>query len=504
MTQTLANYGLAEVATGVMPGLDQDKVPLWSQAINVLCDQYGVRPSPGYGTFGITNTLFDDTSGNFDDAPGLFDAMTTGAEVVVNVGEEIRGLLQVRMLSGQRRIYYGTLTRLFSNAGFEEDLTNGSGYDGYADEDSGNPATYWSMAAWGDWVLATNGFDPPQIYKNTGNFINLPNAQCTWAQLVFTLGPHVILANTSNGQNVIEWSAQDNPEQWDFTTHVTAGRRVIRTFEGPIVAAVPLGRAYMLYGENQAHVMQYGGQFVFSTVPGPKGCGAVSKNSVVAVGNMNYGLMPEGIFATDGVQVQWITYPQLGRWLMDNVEWSQKSKIAGWYDPEARCIRWAIPMKGDPTKRPSLVLVCNLAANGALTFESTPFLVGSGRGGLGYNLVGTIDGKVLAQRWDVSKPSRVLETKYIDFGNKDRRKYLDALRIMAEGSDFRVSIGFADHVQQVPDWYFLGTTADLTENTFYFSRDTVYAKIRIECNDVNANWRLSGMSILGRLTARRY
>ena len=504
MTQTLAAFGLGEVATGVMPGLDQDKVPLWAIAENVLCDQFGVRPSPGYGAFPLQTGFFDLATGDFDDALGLFDALSPGATVTIQVNAVLRGLTQTRNIDTNRKLYYGTLTKLHENDGTEADITRTTPYGGFADQAAGQFATYWSMTHWGDWVIATNGFDVPQIYKNTGVFADLPDVQCTKAELVFVLGPHVILANTSNGPNVIEWSAQDNPEQWDFATYVTAGRRIIRTFEGPIIAAVPLGRAMMLYGENQVHVMQYGGQFTFSTLPGPKGCGAVSKNSVVAVGNANYGIMPEGIFTTDGTQVQWITYPQIGRWLIDNIDWDQGSKVAGWYDPEARCIRWALPRKDDPTRLPSIVLVCNLAANGALTFETEAFTVGSERGGVGYSLVGTVNGQVLAQRWDVAKPNRLLETKYLDLGSKDVRKYLDALRVMSEGTDFRVSVGFADAVQQPPDWLHLGATDQLTESTFYFMRDSVYAKVRIECSDVNSNWRISGLEVLGKPAGRRY
>jgi hypothetical protein len=503
MTQTLATFGLAEVATGVMPGLDQDKVPLWVEANNVICDQFGVRPSPGYGTFDILNGLFDSQPGNFDSTSGLFDSKSTGYNVTVNISKEIRGLIQTRTIGGQRQIYYGTLEKLYINTGVESDITNTNGnYNGYADEVPNRPATYWSMTPWGDWIIATNGVDVPQIYKNGVAFTDIANVLCTRAELAFVMGPHLVLANTSNGINTIEWSAQDDPEAWDFNVHVTAGRRTIRTFEGPIIAAVPLGRAYLLYGETQAHIMQYGGQFTFSTVPGPKGCGAVSKNSVVAVGAMNYGLMPEGIFATDGVTVQWITYPQLGRWLVDNVDWNQKSKIAAWYDPENRCIRWVVPTNTGQNQR--RVLVFNLVSNAALTFEDQIFTVGSERGAIGHSLIGTINGNVLAQRWDVAKPNRILETKYIDLGSKDRRKYVDAVRIMTTGSKFSVYIGFAENVSQRVDWEYLGVVGELTENMFYCMRDTVYVKFKIECNDPNANWQLAGIEILGRPTGRRY
>lgn len=504
MTETLARFGLGEIATGVMPGLDEDKAPLWVKAENVLCDQFGVRPSPGYGTIDLDSGFFDLQPGDFDDSPGLFDDASPGLGLGINVGERITGLAQTRNQDNDRKIYYGTLSKLYVNNGIETDVSKSGGYTGFSDQAAGRTATYWSMTSWGDWQIATNGFNKPQIYKNTGTFDDIPDLQCDTAELVFVLGPHLLLANTSNGPNTIEWSAQDNPEQWDFATYVTAGRRTIRTFEGPIIAAVPLGRAYLLYGENQVHVMQYGGQFTFSTLPGPKGCGAVSKNSVVTVGNVNYGLMPEGIFTTDGTQVQWQTYPQLGRWLVDNVDWEQRSKIAAWYDPEARVIRWTLPRKDDPTRLPSLVLVCNLAAGGSLTFETLPFMVGSERGGMDVSLIGTASGQVLAQRWDVSKPNRVLETKYLDLGSKDRRKYLDALRMLSENGTYRVAIGFADNVQQPLDWYHLGAVDELTESTFYFMRDSVYAKVRIECSDVNANWRISGVEILGRAAGRRY
>jgi hypothetical protein len=499
VSKTLARAELDAIASGLMPGIPEDKVPLWADARNVIFDKYGARPAPGYGPISLDVGLFDAQSGNFDDATGDFDSASTSVSLTPVVGSEVRGLAAQQLSDGRRVFFYGTLSNLYRNDGTEAVVSKPGGYTGFEDAVIGQLATFWSFAEWGDWTLATNGVEAPQILKPPMNFNDLAGVQCAWARIVFTLGQHAILANTSNGQNAIEWSAIGNPEIWNPATDVTAGRRIIRSFPGPILAAAPIGAAYLLFGDTQAHLMQPGGQFMFATVPGPQGIGAVSQNSVVSIGQRVYGIMRDGIFECDGVNFRWVTYPQFGRWLVDNVNWAQASKICGWHDAQWQNIRWAVPLGGNT--RNSLVIVYNYT-NNIFSFETSVFSVGIARGRLAEPLIGTSDGRVLAAKATAAAPGRWAETKAITVGQRDVHAFLDTLSVIKIGTEFRVRIAYSSRLGGPFTWITLGNTSS-PENIFYPMREAMYVKVRVECEDPNANWQIAGLELTGHLTGGR-
>lgn len=496
MKQTVFRADLDLVSTGLFPGVGQDKVPLWKDARNVIFDRYGARPSPGYGNVRIENGLFDTIPGLIDDWPGLFDDQSSTFDDTIEVGATVLGLAQQRTTTGIAALFIGTANKLYRHDGVLADVSRPGGYSGRSTASAAGPTSHWSFAVWGNWVLATNGADPPQIYKGT-SFADIAGAPVK-AQHVFVLGQHAVLANTSDGANAIAWSAQGDPEQWDFTADVTAGRRIIRTFDGPIVAVAPLRDVYLLFGANQAHMMAFGGQFTFTTVPSLQGVGAVSAGSVVSLGSRVFGFMRDGIFETDGTGFRWVSYPQFGTWLQSNVNWAAKDKIWGWHDAEWQQIRWAIPTSGSAEN--NLVVVYNYIS-GSFSLETTAFSVGIERGVLDRAVVALIGGSVRMASSTAAPVVRWMETKPVPIGARDRMAFIDMLKLIKQSGAIRVSVATMESLNDSPEWVELGV-AFQEEEDFFVSREGKYLKIRLECKATNPQWIISGLEAVGRLTGR--
>lgn len=151
-----------EVRTGIYRNLFSRSVPLWGEGENVLFTDYGASKITGWGQVA--------TTGN---------------------SEPIRGLHQ-NIESGEQVAYLGDLTALYR---FDGSLTTvGTGYSlaedaggsvwdsGSSTWDSGSTIFddgvvrpgHWSIINYGNFILATNGFDNPLIKKASGgNFVSL-------------------------------------------------------------------------------------------------------------------------------------------------------------------------------------------------------------------------------------------------------------------------------------------------------------------------------------------
>ena len=151
-----------ELKTGVYKDIFSRQAPFWRDGSNIVFTQFGVAKIPGW------QQVYDTAN-----------------------GEPIRGLLP-RNEGGVRAVYLGDLTTLYRvdvDTAIGEPL--GSGYSLAADAggsvwDSGTStwdagstifddglieADHWSIINYGEFVLATNGRDSPQIRKGFGKFV---------------------------------------------------------------------------------------------------------------------------------------------------------------------------------------------------------------------------------------------------------------------------------------------------------------------------------------------
>lgn len=174
-----------ELRTGVSADIFSRASTLWAEAENVRFTQYGVRKLEGW------QQAYDTTN-----------------------GEPIRGLLP-RNEAGSKIVYLGDLTKLYRadidtatgdelGTGYSlADDSGGAVWDsGTSTWDSGTTifdeglvdADHWSFVDYGEFVLATNGRDAPQIRKGVGNFVSM--AQGVTGLFVSTAGTGYVVGDT--------------------------------------------------------------------------------------------------------------------------------------------------------------------------------------------------------------------------------------------------------------------------------------------------------------------
>lgn len=515
MSTPILTFGLDTLTTGVLPGVNEDSVPLWIEVRDVIMDGSGLRPSPGYDVVKIYSGMFDDAATGmlFDAAPGLFDEMENARSVVSFDYNPVTGVHQQRLRTGEPLIVWGNNYALWGFDGMNSFTATrlSAAYSGWDIAAEDIPTTRWSFAQWGDWVLATNGRDKPQMLKfpTTQRFLDIPNFPADTAEIVRVLGPHALFFNLSGlytptglatDQNQFVWCKQDNIEEWNPLTagNATAGELTIRDLAGPIRAVEPLGQSLVVYGENDAHILSYGGDFLFTTQRGVRGVKAVSKNSIAAVGNVHYGLTEFGIFMTDGLTFQPKAFPRLGNWLERNVDWKRRSRIVALVDPGRNCVKWMLPLAdGSQT-----VLVYHYATD-SIGFELQPFNAACPPGMLPFPIIGDASGYLWALYDQPFERQPLLITKPLAVGNREGFAYLDALMVRWTGAPATVSARFSEHQDGIPleEWTVLGTVTQ-KENVLHIMREAVFAQFKIE-SEGEETWYLSGLDIYGKKAGRR-
>lgn len=502
----LITMNLDQIVTGVMPGVNEEHVPLWITAQDVVMEDSGVRPAPGYTRPYVDNGFFDDQPGNFDAYAGLFDDAGTRVFLDAIDTKPVKGIHVQKQSNGKLLCVWGTITDLylFDSTGVTTATRTSGPYSGNASPSDIVDETNWSFAQWGDWVIATNGADKPQVlkYPTDTEFVDLLNFPCASAEIVRVLGPHLVFFNlrgtyaptaTETAPNELVFSKADDIEQWDPTilANATAGLLPLRDFAGPIIAVEYLSGRLLAYGETAVHIIEYGGQFLFTGQKGALGIRAVSKNSVASIGARHIVLTQNGLYTCDGLDFQQVAYPALGAWLESVVDWPQRSRIAHQIDIRRSLVKWTLPgIEQD------FVLVYNWLTN-RLTTESRPFTAGTRVESLWRPLAGFSDGGIQMIIDAPNDRAPELITKPLMVANRAQHVFIDNLIGRWSGAPATVQIRYAERQDDLPllPWEPLGTFSD-RENVLWCMRESMFVQFRISSGAVK--WLLSGLELVGK------
>lgn len=510
MSEKLAEFGPKEIPSGLWPGFTPLLSPLWEDARNVRFIPSGVHSMLGFYQMLFSSELFDSASGLFDSASGLFDAGVSGSGTPMDVGstEKITGIFQMRPSSGAPRVFAGTLSRMTMYEGGATSALSTS-FTGITDATLLSAPTYWSFAPFGDWCIFTNGVDNIQIYKTGATCAALAGSPPSRAEIVRKLGPHVLLFNTTNGANSLEWCAEGNPEQWDPSTYPTAGRLPLQDLENPIVAAELLGdTGIAVYTSNEMQAVRYnGGSFLFGARVAGQGFGAASKNAIVPVGSLHYGIDRNGVFKSDGAQFMTVSSEQFGSWLSRKVNWEQAAKIAGYHSRDEQSVKWAVPVDG--SIEPNLVIVYNYRQNN-FSFSDLLFTVGQEASVFSYPIVGRFQGKVDVAEYTANDRGTAVRkyarTKPLDLGSSTRMKFLDAVRVALTAHAGSAPVLYIRPLYDLSsatltDTPWQGPFAPTEMNTLYdISWEAPYFQLEFRSELENSHWQIAGFEAHGVLT----
>lgn len=333
MTNRLGRIGPEHIQAGIQPDLPGKTSTVFRAGANVVFADRSIQPALGSVAL-IRDTL---TSSPFT------------------------GLLPT-VIDGERVIIYGTAAKLYRwTEGDDAAVEVGTGY-------TGTNSDLWSLIRWGNWVVATNGVDPSEIYKGT-SFAPM-TVPWTTNQLFAraTSFPYLLAFETAGGtlggEGRMHWSHIDDIEQWDpaGVPGSRAGYLPIRDLDGPIVAAVEMGQNVAFYTHNSMFVAYLldSTRFTFGARRLLEGIGAVGKFAVTSDGSRHYGFGPRGIWVTDGNTYEYFDVGAVRDFVFGDLDFTKIGNAVAWMNlAEHKAVEFFYPSLSAPTVKPDKGIAFN-------------------------------------------------------------------------------------------------------------------------------------------------
>lgn len=462
------------IESGIVLSQNKLTAPLWIDGQNVYFSEQSVWKSKGYATLAYVG----------EDAP-------------------LRGGNSLRV-SGTPTAYMGTPSNIYKIVDTTV-TTEGTGYSGVANESTTTLASTWIMEPWDEWMVATNGVDNLQIDKGSG-FGALAGSPPTKARVILRFGVFMLAFNTDQGDRIGEWCDTGNVEQW---ASGAAGNLPFRELNGEIVAAAKIGRQIAVYSATNAVILEYKGSPVwFGVRPGSiEGISTAGAAAVVERDKLNYGMGREGVWVFDGSVVKKLDTPEIRRWLDDNVNWEQKSKICGYLNEVRNQVEWSIPT--GISLEPNKTLIYNYQ-NNSFSFRSYAWTTLLQRKHFDEPLGGDSTGTthLLETGLDAGSEALVsyIQSKPLYAKDPDATKFVDILKVIVRdlaGSGVKVQLGTQDNIDDDITWTDLKAIDDGREPITFRPPEAQYITFKLYSDGLGDNFTLSGFSLHGAYTGKR-
>lgn len=329
-------------------------------------------------------------------------------------------------------------------------------------------------------------------------------------------GPHMLAFNYTEGSvdysTSFAWCSADDLDTWTASATNTAGSLLIREADTPIRCVTQLGNGLAVYTETQMFIVNYVGlPNIFGYKVALEGSiGAVSPNSVVSVGRMNYGLSRDGFFATDGASVKMIGRENgMNQYFRDTVSANELAQCYGFDNSKENEVVWGVPKdetsiteeiyynyKTNQWGIRSSIISAYLDRgifHSALSADSNGNLFSEGSGP---NNTDPDTGTV--------KPVFAI-TKAHDLNDADRVKEITAIRVGKEGfGNPRMSVGWSNTIDAEPTY--LDKDSFLIDDSFKsfpIRAAGRYIHIKVESTGATDDWTLTDLVIQGRFEGER-
>lgn len=505
----LVQIGLEPMMSGLFPGANPDSIPLWITAQDVVFDGAAVRLAPGLRLPVGQSGYFDSAAGMWDAASGLWDAASTSGTLTPTGTLMPKGVHQQIQSDGSRLIVWGDAKKLYAfNGSTTSDVTRTSG--DYTAPTIGKPG-YWSFEQWGNWIIATNGIDAPQVWKvgSVAQFAALANFPADSAEIVRRLGPHLVFFNLTGTYtptstpalpNQFVWSKKDDIEAWNPATtgNETAGELTLRDLSGRITAVERLGDNLLAYGQLGVHILFPDAVFMIGQQKGATNAKALEKNSIASVSSTHYMVNESGIFVTDGITLTPVAFPKFGDYLRRAVDWTKPEQIVTCVLAKQNTIVWKLP-----TTTSSIQLAFNYL-NQTIAWWNQGFECACPEVAQFGSLVGLIGGAIKEYSPFVSTNTAELITKPLAPGNRNLEAFVDCLTLYQDKA-FIQTYYRSGHTQsecEAAMWLELGTSTTV-ETMLYVMQESVYFQFKFLMSATTDGAAFSGFDLYGKSTGRR-
>jgi len=402
-----------------------------------------------------------------------------------------------------------TLTTTVSPAG-------GSGLTATVTEVSNGAITAFEITDFGSGyangdVITFSGGTTPATATLTVPNIDFDTLECFHRQ-----GPHMLAFNYSKGSvdysTSFAWCSADNLDDWVGAATNTAGSLLIREAETPIRCVAQLGNGLAVYTETQMFIVNYVGlPNIFGyKVALENGVGAVSPNSVISVGRMNYGVSRDGFFATDGASVRMIGRESgMNQYFRDNMAMGELAQVYGFENSKENEVVWGVP-KNEASITEEIYYNYKTNQWGIRTSIISAYL---DRGVFHEALSADSNGNLYFEGntpnntnpdSQVTQPVSAV-TKAHDLNNADRVKEITAIRVGKEGNGSpRMSIGWSNTIDAEPTYLDKDSfIIDDSFKSFPVRAAGRYIHIKVESTGASDDWTLTDLVIQGRFEGER-
>lgn len=389
--------------------------------------------------------------------------------------------LEQAFVDGRRRIYMaeGAEVKMFEEAAVSNPTTLVSKTASFGD---------WSLATFGSWLVGTNGIDKPFLWKN-GTVVDLPIPGNTCKALL-QFGPYIVALGIDDEPRRIAWSDEDDPENWSLTdTEASSGDLNLRDLDSEIMGFAAQGNQIGIYSRDSFGLLTAIGQpFIFGFDKRLDGIGSVSLDAVVAVGQRNFGLSRQGVWTSDGVQIDYIDDPEIQGFIQDNVNWDLAHKVKAFHNELERQVIWSFPSGNSVTNDKAVGFKYT---TGAWTKYSFGFRAAMPRAVFQYPITSRDRSVWFTGKKEESDHQAWAETAPLDMGEVDRIKRIQAVRLGFRGSG-TVKFQAREKPDDTPEVYHSQATESYIP---LVDRETPFFSMRFE----GTNWKLSSIIAKGEL-----
>lgn len=255
------------------------------------------------------------------------------------------GSFLIYVANGAYRLFVGTATKLYmfdiTTLGWlDKTRTVGGNYN--------TPqGVRWSMAQFGDMLVAVNGQDNPQYIDTltVPGFADMPNAPRAYN--VAAVGDFVFMSHLVSNQRMVQWSGLNQPFFWTPRQRSSDYQPFPDGGEIMGTAAGPDGIVIFSAESIREGVLALETPLVFNFKSSVPNHGCLAPRSIVATGAGIFYYSDDGFYKY-GKPPQSIGVERIDNWFHDTIQNSDIYDMYGGEDPTRKIVYWAFRSNENP------------------------------------------------------------------------------------------------------------------------------------------------------------
>jgi hypothetical protein len=285
-----------------------------------------------------------------------FRSFPAFSNVASAITARAQGAASFRSISGTIFNFAGDATKLYKMASDGLSFTDVSRLAGGAYSTATD--SKWSFAQYGNYVIAVNGNDVPQIFELgvSTNFTALGGTPPS-AYFAGTIREFGVLAKTSSENNRVRWSAIGDIEDWVSSATTLSDYQDFP--EGGAIMGFVGGEYGVVFQERAIQRMSFEGPptaFRFDRISNFLGCRA--EGSIASFDNFVFFLGDDGFYMIrGGVEIVPIGAEKVDRWFESVVDASYLYRISAAIDPINKIYIIGFPTVTTGTGSPDTFLI---------------------------------------------------------------------------------------------------------------------------------------------------